>query len=131
VIPPVMLPITPAEFRRDSAELTRLEDTVAREIGEAHRALAETEIELREGRVEAWKTANGKTRDERIAQVEAAVSQQKARAIDLEGRIAKAKTFSFALGHRSQRLIADQRFATRQMELDTPEPDRAPHRERT
>lgn len=126
-----VLPITPAEFRRDSAILKQLEDTVARETGEAYRTLGEAKADLDEARAEAWKSADGKTRDERAAQVEAAVTDAKKRVYDMEGRVAKAKQFGFSLGHRSQRLIADQRFATRQMELDTPGPDRAPHWERT
>lgn len=125
------LPITLAENRRDGETLTAHEDVVLRDIREGYRALADAKADLDLARKREWGKADGRTRDERHAQVEVAVADEKKRVLDMEGRVAATKAFSHILGHRSMRLNVDARFSMRQMELDTPGPDRAPHWERT
>lgn len=126
-----VLPITPGEFSRDSDALTEAEALVPAGTMAAARNLAAAKRDLDLALPAAWANADGKTGDERKAQANAAVADLRARVVDMEGRVEAAKQNGFIATQRSKRLITAAEFAMRQMELDTPGPDRAPHWERT
>lgn len=119
-------PISYGEYAKALAGLAKEAASAQAELLAAHEAEAAAEKAYRIGQAKAWATVDGRTGDERKAQVDAECANLRAARDIARGRVNVAQEALRDI--RSRRSSGDElaRYARRTMELDTPGPDVAP-----
>lgn len=119
-------PISYGEYAKALAGLQKEAADGKAELLAAHEAEANAEKAYRIGQAREWAKADGRTGDERKAQVDAACAGLRAARDIARGRVNVAQEALRDI--RSRRSSGDElaRYARRAMELDTPGPDVAP-----